>query len=502
MTRLAHVFLFAFVAVILSTTVSVVAQPPARSGYDVAWYDEFNGGSLNTALWRASNTNQTTNNSQQDYLPSQISVSGGNLRILSENVPSRGRPYRSGLVESRTYQTEGRFDIRAKLPTSTGMWPAIWLLSDTTTAPWPSQGEIDIMENRGNQPNLTSSAFHYGENRPGVFRHEFDFSEQTSVHNGVHQNYHDSFHTYSVEWDSDQLRFYVDDVHHWTVYDRNVENFLSTNAGPMRLIINTAVGGNFLENPNASTVWPQEFQIDYVHAYTKSARGTTLSFENGGFEDNGGSLAQWSKFGDAINNVSTGNEQVNVGTEALKLYGQFNGVENYSGITQGLSVTPGEELTASASAFVASYDSIAGSANDAILKIDYYSKQHGEFGTADFLGADALTLANGFTVNDQWLTTELNSTVPLGAVEARVVILFGQRNNAAGAVFVDDVNFSVVPNTLLGDCNQDGVLDFFDISPFIGILAIEGYLEEADVNQDGTVNFFDITPFIVALTGS
>ncbi len=156
------------------------AQPAARSGYEVAWYDEFGGNDLDFSKWIPGNTNQPTNNSRQDYLPEQVSVAGGNLVIKSENIGSRGLPYRSGLVMSTALQKHGRWDVRAKLPTSKGMWPAIWLLAD---APWPSQGEIDIMENRGDQPNLTSSAFHYGTNEP--FDHNFVYVQQTSVHNSA-----------------------------------------------------------------------------------------------------------------------------------------------------------------------------------------------------------------------------------------------------------------------------------------------------------------------------
>ena len=381
------------------------AQPPARSGYDVAWFDEFSGSSLDGTRWRISNTNRTTNNSQQDYHPSQISVGQGVMTILSEDTESRGRPYLSGLIETRNFQRLGRWDIRAKLPATTGMWPAIWLLSDTNLHPWPSQGEIDIMENRGNQPNLTSSAFHYGTNPP--FQHFFTYSEQTAVHDGVEQNYHTEFHTYSLEWDADQLRFYVDDVHHRTVRNDEVGGFLTDDVGQMRLIINTAVGGDFLENPNNSTVWPQTFEVDYVHAYTLSGEPRVLSFENGGFEEGGGSLAHWTPFGDVqFGNVSSGNEQIAEGSEALKLFGQFNGNRNYSGLEQGITVAPGEELCASAEIFVASNDSIAGSGNSAFMKIDYYSQQHGEFGSADFIGSDSVPLADSLTANDQWLTRE------------------------------------------------------------------------------------------------
>jgi beta-glucanase (GH16 family) len=503
MNRLTNLFLSAFGGLIVLTSLPAVAQPPERSGYDVAWYDEFDGTSLDTNLWNVSNTNNTTNNSQQDYLPSQISVSGGSLRILSENIPSRGRPYRSGLVESKSYQREGRWDVRAKLPATTGMWPAIWLLANTTTSPWPSGGEIDIMENRGDEPFDVSSAFHFGENGGGVFRHEFVYSGQTAVHDGVQQNYHDGFHIYSVEWDSDQLRYYVDDVHHWTVRDYNVENFISNETAPMRLILNTAIGGDFLTNPNGSTVWPQVFEIDYVHVYTKSYGGTTLTFDNGGFEDNGGSLASWTKFGDAIDNVSSNNQHIRSGDEAMKLYGQFNGNENFSGVSQGISVTAGDELTVTANAFVASNDSIAGTGNYAVLKFDYFSKQYGEFGSGDYIGSDSVLLADGTTANDVWLTRQLNSTAPAGAVEARVAIVFGQPLYDGGAVFVDDVTFVNASDTvLLGDVNLDGMVDFSDISAFIALLMSGGYQAEADINEDGFVNFGDIPPFIAILMGN
>lgn len=436
----------------LSWLVSVAGvcwgQPPARSGYEIAWYDEFTGDSLDLSKWIPSNTNQPTNNSRQDYLPEQVSVTGGNLVITSENEASRGLPYKSGLVQSTALQKHGRWDIRAQLPTSKGMWPAIWLLAD---APWPSQGEIDIMENRGDQPFLTSSAFHYGTSDP--FDHNFVYAQQTSVHNSSPVNYHDSFHTFSVEWDPKQIRFYVDDVHHWTVRDADVNGFLTSNVGGMRLIMNTAIGGDFLDDPDSSTVWPQKFQIDYVHAYSKSATGPTLTFENGGFEDQGGSLAHWSKFGDAINNVSSGHEQLATGSESLKLYGQFNGATNYSGVEQGISISAGDELFASADAFIAASDSIAGSGNEVYLKIDYYSELYGEFGSSEYISSEGILLADGSSLNDDWFNRQLFSIAPEGAVEARLAIVFQQQNDAGGAVYVDNVRFGLTaipePSSLL-----------------------------------------------------
>ena len=413
---------------------------PSVSGYDFSWGDEFSGAALDTSKWTAGNTNVPTNNSRQDYLPEQVTVSGGNLVITSENTASRGLPYKSGLVQSNSVQKHGRWDVRAKLPTSKGMWPAIWLLGDTPN--WPSLGEIDIMENRGDSPTIVSSAFHYGTNPP--FVHNYLTQEHQAIHDGISQNYHAGFHNYSVEWDPAQIRFYVDNVHHFTVRDSDVGGFLSNNVGDMRLIMNTAIGGDFLDNPDGSTVWPQKFEIDYVHVYTKASTGPVLTFENGGFEKNGGSMSDWSVFGNPGNNVSSANEYIDEGAEALKLYGQFSGEPNYSGVEQGITIQGGEELVAKASSFVTSLDSISGTSNSVELKIDYYSKAYGQFGTGEYLGSDSITIANGSTFNNIWHDFELSSTAPLGAVEARLAIVFSQLNGQGGAVWVDGVSFGVV----------------------------------------------------------
>ena len=239
------------------------AQPPHRDGYEVAWFDEFDQPELNNALWTAADREKPTNNSQQDYLPSQVSIADGKLIITAENKPSRGLPYRSGLVTSTALQKHGRWEVRAKLPRSMGMWPAIWLLADVR---WPSGGEIDIMENRGNEPLMVSSAFHYGTNPP--YKHSFVLEEHTTKQDGQDVNFHEGWHSYSCEWTPMQVQFYVDDELHWTLRDDDVDGFLSQHVQPMRLVINAAVGGDFLDNPDETTVWPQTMEIDHVYAYT------------------------------------------------------------------------------------------------------------------------------------------------------------------------------------------------------------------------------------------
>jgi beta-glucanase (GH16 family) len=435
---------------------AVIAQP---AGWDLVWSDDFNVFDGNK--WIRETSYNPTNNSLHAYLPQQVTVSGGNLVITSEDEAAGDMPYRSGLVKSRSAQQFGRWEVRANLPTTRGMWPAIWLLPDTGPNPWPSQGEIDIMENRGNQPTLTSSAFHYGTNPP--FSHQFTFSEQQTYRYGQIENYPAGFHTYSAEWTPEHIRFFVDDVHYFTVYDQDVGGFLSQQSAPMQLIINTAIGGDFLPNPDETTVWPQQHLVDWVRVYEAADVPAELTMRNGAFEENSGSLAGWSVFGNTTSaNVSIHNEVVASGAASLKLYGQFNGQENFSGVTQGITVTPGDEVRADASVFVRSQDTIFGTANSLTMKIEFYDEFGAKFGSSSMLDVEEITAADGTTANSTWHARELTALAPPGAAEARLAFVFRQPGFAAGAVHVDDVSFAIVPPELPGDYNQNGVVDAAD----------------------------------------
>ncbi len=428
-----------------------LAQDPA--GYQLVWSDDFTGSALDTSRWSAEFSTQPTNNSLHAYLPSQVSVGNGNLVITSVNQAYGGLPYRSGLVRTLESRKYGRWEVRAKLPTSTGMWPAIWLLPDTSQYPWPSGGEIDIMENRGNEPETTSSAFHYGTNPP--YRHLYTFDEYERSDNGVSVNFHAGFHTYAAEWDENEIRYFVDDDLHFTVTDASVGGAVSA-AAPMQLVINTAVGGDFLRNPDDSTVWPQQFEIDSVKVYAPSS--PNVSFFNGGFDANGGSLDGWSIFGDAGSNVSAATQAVRSGSHSLKLYGEFSGSTSYSGAAQGMPVSGGDEIRASAEAFIRSQDSIQGTGNRVIMKVEYYNTFGGSYGTDAQITEHTLVIADGASAPNQWKLDQLTSTAPAGAVEARVVFVFAQPHNEAGAVHIDNVKLGARGDyTYVWDQAGDGV---------------------------------------------
>ncbi|MEQ8211651.1 MAG: glycoside hydrolase family 16 protein [Lacipirellulaceae bacterium] len=466
------------VLLLFSATPAVAQIAP--EGWTLTWNDEFNGTQLDTTKWDPIFWNTPFNNERQAYRPDRATVSGGNLVLTADDTPNGGKQYTSGKVESVYAQQHGRWEVRAKLPSTQGTWPAIWLLPDTNTWPWPSQGEIDIMENRGHQPDIVSSAFHYG---PDFFGRQFE-TEEIHYNGPSAGNYHNDFHIYAVEWDATQIKFFVDDVNYHTITDAQVGGFLSSQTAPMEVNLNVAVGGDFLGGlqPNGSSVWPQEMLVDYVRIFERSTDITP--FQNGSFEDGGGSLSSWNLFGNSIPNVLAESEAVLDGSHSLKIFGQFNGGQNFSGAEQGIPVEGGDEISATASSYIRSVDDLI-NGNVVSMKFDYYSAFGGQFGSADYLGSTAIEIANDATTNDQWFEHVLSDTVPANAVEARLVFLFNQPNQGQGAIHIDDVLFSVVELIDDADGNGDGIIDGLDF--------LQWQQGNGDFNNDALVNGSDLT---------
>ena len=420
--------------------VPVHATPP---GWKLVWSDEFEGSELDKSKWDAIDWKTPYNQELQAYHPSRVTVEGGNLVLTADDADYGGKSYTSGKVESRWRQQFGRWEVRAKLPGTHGTWPAIWLLPDPTKHPWPSQGEIDIMENSGHQPHLTSSAYHYG---PHHSAREFKTKEQKTFNLGKLENYHDEFHTYAVEWDKDKLKFFVDDVLYYTIHDADVGGFLSSQTAPAETLINVAVGGFFVEEapPNETSVWPQKLLVDYVRVYEREENPPPRILINGGFETNDGSLAGWSTFGNNLDdkpNVQVPKDPTSSTNAVLMLSGQSNDKENSSGVSQGISVSPGDSISASLRAYVPAAHTITGTANRLEMSFDYFKVEGGKPASTDFLSSKVITIADRNSNNDQWLEHSLTDTVPANAVEARLKLSFVQPNNEQGAVYLDDIRF-------------------------------------------------------------
>ena len=146
-----------------------------------------------------------------------------------------------------------------KLPWGQGLWPAFWMLGRNIDAVgWPNCGEIDIMEFRGQETSTIHGSLHgpgYSGGNPVTGSYDLP--------NG---RFDAGFHLFAVEWGDDYIEFFVDDKRYQTVKKDDVPGNWVFNQ-PFFIILNVAVGGNYVGPPNASTVFPQTMLVDYVRVY-------------------------------------------------------------------------------------------------------------------------------------------------------------------------------------------------------------------------------------------
>ena len=237
-------------------------QPPiADDGpvYDnLIWSDEFDvDGAPDANKWNMEigNNNGWGNNELQYYRAENATVEGGFLKITAKKEPFNGYQYTSARMTTHNNLdfTYGKVEVRAKLPSGAGTWPAIWLLgSNYTTTEWPACGEIDIMEHVGNDQNTIHGTLHYPGNSGG------NGNTSSVVVEGVSEE----FHVYSVYWSPDIIRFYVD--------DNEYKTFANTESVPFNwdffVILNVAMGGTFGGSVDPNFV-ESTMEVDYVKVY-------------------------------------------------------------------------------------------------------------------------------------------------------------------------------------------------------------------------------------------
>lgn len=262
---------------LLLLTTATLAQ---FGGYTLVWSDEFSGtGAVASNLW----FHQTQlpaggswyNNEQQHYTNriENSSVANGLLKIVAkkESFTNQGftKQYTSARLNSKFAFTYGRVDVRAKLPTGAGTWPAIWMLGKNTKEPggyfynqfgttdWPASGEVDIMEHWGNNPNVIHGSLHTPSSFGSTINTKTITVSQVSS----------TFHIYSIIWDDTKIQFLVDDVAFYT-YNPTVKNASTWPFDkPQYLLLNIAMGGIGGAIDPAFT--ESAMEIDYVRVYQK-----------------------------------------------------------------------------------------------------------------------------------------------------------------------------------------------------------------------------------------
>lgn len=260
-----------------------VTETPAIEGYNLLWSDEFDGDTLNDAIWNKELREPGwTNNELQEYTDSEenIYVEDGKLVLKANRIEQEdgSKYYTSGKVQTQNKQDflYGKVVVSAKVPKGQGLWPAIWMMptNEDYYGQWPKCGEIDIMEVLGNDPTTSYSTIHYGE----------PHAEQQGTIKLEGTTFAKDFHEYSVEWEPGEMRFYTDDTLVLTVNDwytavegEDDKPYPAPFDQTFFVQMNLAVGGNWPGNPNSTTNFDNaKFEIDYVRVYQKDEYDTNV----------------------------------------------------------------------------------------------------------------------------------------------------------------------------------------------------------------------------------
>ena len=237
-----------------TTIVTVYVIPKA------VFFDEFSvDGAPDSSKWGydLGNNNGWGNNEAQYYTnrTQNAVVSNGTLKINLIKEAYQGYNYTSArLLSKGKYSMKyGKVEIRAKIPSGGGTWPALWMLGDNIdSVGWPACGEIDVMEHVGNQLNKIYGTLHYTGRSGGN-------ADGASV---MISNATTEFHIYSMEWNESTIKIYVDNQLFFT-YNNNPNSPFNQN---FFFIMNVAMGGNFggTIDPNVTNA---TMEVDYIRVY-------------------------------------------------------------------------------------------------------------------------------------------------------------------------------------------------------------------------------------------
>lgn len=237
---------------------------------NIVWSDEFDyEGKPKTTHWSYDIGGHGWGNNENQFYTDRIEnafVKDGHLHIKAIKENYQNSSYTSARLVSKgkgDFQY-GRFEIKAKLPTGVGTWPAIWMLASQSTygdAYWPDNGEIDIMEHVGYDQNIVHGNIH-----TKAFNHSIGTNKgnKTSVPKASEE-----FHIYATNWLPDRVEVEVDGNVYFTFFK---------NAGyswqewpfdkPFHLLLNIAIGGSWGGQKGIdNSIFPQEMTVDYVRVY-------------------------------------------------------------------------------------------------------------------------------------------------------------------------------------------------------------------------------------------
>jgi len=244
--------------------------------WELMWSDEFDGEAnspIDSDSWTCEIGGHGWGNNELEYYTDSldnVSMNGDGQLVITamQGQPESGEAcwygqcaYTSArcITRDKVEFTYGRVEARLNIPIGQGVWPAFWMLgANFDEVGWPDSGEIDIMENVGNDPLTVHGTIH----GPG-------YSGSGGIGNSLISatNFADDFHVYAIDWDPNIIRWYVDGELFGTVSANDLRNREWVFDHDFFLLLNVAVGGSWPGFPDDSTEFPQEMLVDYVRVY-------------------------------------------------------------------------------------------------------------------------------------------------------------------------------------------------------------------------------------------
>lgn len=233
----------------------------------MVWNDEFNeNGKPDNTKWGYDIGGHGWGNGELQYYTNSIKnafVEDGFLYIKAIKESVQGSGYSSArlVTKNKGDWKYGRVEVRAKLPTGRGTWPAIWMLpTDWKYGNWPQSGEIDIMEHVGYEENKVHGTVH-----TGAYNHLLGTQKGGSKY--VRSATSD-FHNYAIEWTEDRIDFFIDDEKYYTFEKEGNDSKKWPFDEYFHLILNIAVGGSWGGVQGVdNSIFPAEMAVDYVRVY-------------------------------------------------------------------------------------------------------------------------------------------------------------------------------------------------------------------------------------------
>lgn len=262
-----------------------------ESGYVLVWSDEFEETSAPSSLDWAYETGFVRNNEEQWYQSDNASVEGGYLKIEAREESFANPNYEAGSSSWKTSREEvsytsasihtcgkhaftyGRVEVRAKIPTGSGLWPAIWMLGYEGSGDyhWPHSGEIDILEYY-NERIWANFCWGGAAEWTGNWNARFTELSYWTDDSAVWPNL---FHTWRLDWDEESMKIYLDDELLNAINLENTYNSYGTASGsnpfrdtPAYLLLNLALGGDNGGEIDTNLL-PATYYVDYVRVYQK-----------------------------------------------------------------------------------------------------------------------------------------------------------------------------------------------------------------------------------------